>query len=725
MIDKLSNFTNKSFKGYTNPTNLLFREKNIFFGYNGKGKSAFAIGLKEEFLKDGSKRDNNFRLFNKEYITKSLLLENSEGKIKGVEANFGETGVDVENKIKELGKGIISETEISNLISEIENIKKNTRKEIDSIHDRKKGKASIQKKLSTETVEKVIKLYENDYKEAKKIEADDNKLSEINGDDKIEEQIKNIESLNQLSFSGILNSEVDEIKNIFKEKFGDDIEIPKYEIVQWIDEGLNIHQEGDECKFCGGKLDYLEVKSKIEQYKENKKHKSIEKIKSFKGQLEKLKEEIEAIEMSSKTYTAIVGNAIEDYFRNIIDSKDDIEPMVISIQDKINKMENDVNFDFEKIESRLDIIKSSIFAIKTKKDSQLTELRNKQNNIEILVKGAIGLEIKNSQTIKDRLQEMKIKAADLNTKQETNKIKQQEIQNLKQQKNPTNDFAVFISKILEDISISLKVVVDTDNRNYIIKSFHEDVVCTINDISEGEKNLLALLFFYYELFNDNKQQQVKTEIELIIVDDPISSMDDSNKFYILELMKNLLILRNQQIFILTHSWDDFCNLLYGRKPWEDKKNKNDEEIKSKYTSFEIRKNNGQSELVKLTNLEKPYKHLFKEIYDYSQKQGDLFENDCEIYHYPNVMRRIFEEFYCFKIGKALNLTSASKNQLINDFNIKSDNEKAKLGTFLNTCNILSHSVNSSKNPQEIHLSARFLMKLIEDNDKLHFNKMKQ
>lgn len=716
MIDKLSNFTNKSFKRYTNPTDLLFREKNIFFGYNGKGKSAFAIGLKEEFLKDSSKSDNNFRLFNKEYITKSLLLENSEGKIKGVEANFGKEGVDVGNKIKELGKGIISETEIGNLISEIENIKNNTRKEIDSIHDRRKGKVSIQKKSRTETVEKVIKLYENDYNEAKKIEADDNKLSEINGDDKIEEQIKKIESLNQLSFSGILNSEIDEIKNIFKEKFGDDIEIPKYEIVQWLDEGLNIHQEGDECKFCGGKLDYLEVKSKIEQYKENKKHKSIEKIKSFKGQLEKLKKEIEAVEMNSKTYIAIIGSIIEDDFRNIIDSKNDIEPLVVSIQDKINKIENDVNFDFEKIESILDIIKSSISAIKTKKDNQLAELRDKQNNIEILVKGAIGLEIKNSQTIKDRLLEIESKETDLNTKQETNKIKQQEIQNLKQQKTPTNDFAVFISQILEDISISLKVVVDTDNRNYIIKNSHEDVVCTINDISEGEKNLLALLFFYYELFNDNKQQQVKAEIELIIVDDPISSMDDSNKFYISELMKYLLKLHDQQIFILTHSWDDFCNLSYGRKIWGNN---------PKYAIFEIRKNNGQSELIKLTNLEKPYRHLFKEIYNFSQKQENQIATDCEIYHYPNVMRRIFEEFYSFKTGKELNLTSDTQKHLIADFGIVTNTQKTKLGTLLNVCNILSHSINNSKNPQEIHQSAKFLMRLIKDNDKLHFNNMRQ
>ena len=52
MIVKINNFTYKSFVGYSNPNDLLFRAKNILFGYNGKGKSSVAIGIKNEFLKD-------------------------------------------------------------------------------------------------------------------------------------------------------------------------------------------------------------------------------------------------------------------------------------------------------------------------------------------------------------------------------------------------------------------------------------------------------------------------------------------------------------------------------------------------------------------------------------------------------------------------------------------------------------------------------------------------
>jgi hypothetical protein len=61
-------------------------------------------------------------------------------------------------------------------------------------------------------------------------------------------------------------------------------------------------------------------------------------------------------------------------------------------------------------------------------------------------------------------------------------------------------------------------------------------------------------------------------------------MDDSNKFYILELMKTLLEFQNQQIFVTTHSWNDYCNLSYGKKAWEDRKDKNGNKIKSKYAT---------------------------------------------------------------------------------------------------------------------------------------------
>lgn len=724
MITKLNNFTLKSFVGYTNPNDLLFRAKNILFGYNGKGKSAIAIGIKDEFLKDTTKKPENLRIFDRDYISKSLLLENSEDKIKGVEASFSKGDVDIEIKIKELEKLIIKEDEIGKLDTGIAKLRKEIRTEIDKIHDSRKGEANIQRKSKDESVERVIELYKKDFQDAKKIEADEEKLIKINGDNAIEKQIAQNENLRPINLSKIQTNLIEEVKVIFKEKFGEDISIPEYEVVQWIETGLKLHKDGDNCKFCEGKLDYSDVKSKIAEFKENKRHKATEKLKQFREQLQNLFESIKAIEKESNTYTTNIGNEIEQHFSSISEKKQTIETLIISCQSKIDNIEVQENFDFELLAETLKELEVSISTISKTKNEQLLELRKKLNNLTTLVKGAIGLEILQSATIKDKLQEVKDKETELKEKRENNKKKQQEIQDLKQQKSLTKDFADFVSQILNDINISLKVELDTDNKNYIIKSTNENATLTIKDISEGEKNLLALLFFYYELFADNKQQSVKPEIELIIVDDPISSMDDLNKFYILELMKNLLELSNQQIFVLTHSWEDYCNLSYGRKAWEDKTDKNGVEIKSKYATFEIRKSNGKSELIKSKNNDKPYKYLFKEIYKFSQKNEGQATTECEIFHYPNVIRRVFEEWYSFKIGEDLNLTSAQLGRLANDFKITNDKSKTELGVLLKVCNILSHSINGSKNPQEIHQSAKYLMQIIKDNDPLHYERMK-
>lgn len=724
MITKLNNFTLKSFVGYTNPNDLLFRAKNILFGYNGKGKSSIAIGIKDEFLKDTSKKLANLRIFDRDYISNSLLLENSEGKIKGIEASFSKSDVDIENKIKEIEKLIIKEDEIGKLDTGIAKFRKEIRTEIDQIHDRRKGEANIQRKSKDESVERVIELYKKDFQDAKKIEADDEKLIRINGDNAIEKQIAQNDNLRPLNLSKIQTTLIEEVKVIFKEKFGEDISIPEFEVVQWIETGLKLHKDGDNCKFCDGKLDYSDVKSKIAQYKENKKHKAKEKLKQFREQLQNLFESIKAIEKESKTYTTNISNDIEQHFSSISEKKQTIETLIISCQSKIDNIEVQEIFDFELLAETLKELEESLSIISKAKNEQLLELRKKQNNLTTLVKGAIGLEILQSANIKDKLQEVKDKEIDLKEKRENNKKKQQEIQDLKQQKSLTKDFADFVSKILNDINISLKVELDTDNKNYIIKSTNENATLTIKDISEGEKNLLALLFFYYELFADNKQQNVKPEIELIIVDDPISSMDDSNKFYILELMKNLLDLPNQQIFVLTHSWEDYCNLSYGKKAWEDKTDKNGVQTKSKFATFEIRKSNGKSELYKSYNIEKPYNYLFKEIYVFSQKSEKELKTECQIYHYPNVMRRIFEEWYGFKIGKNITFTSHIQNDVASVFKITSNNEKTKLGLLIKVCNILSHSINGSMNPQEIHQSAKYLMKLIKDNDPLHYERMK-
>ena len=287
---------------------------------------------------------------------------------------------------------------------------------------------------------------------------------------------------------------------------------------------------------------------------------------------------------------------------------------------------------------------------------------------------------------------------------------------MKNSKSTTSDFATFISELLDNLGIEF--FLDIVDNNYVIKHRQDKTILTIEDISEGENNLLALLFFYYELFEDNKQKKFKNNIKLIIVDDPISSVDDVNKIYVLELIKRIISIENPQVFVFTHVWDDFCNLCYGKKDIDDEKNR------TPYRFYELKKNNNGSYLKKTKYNETPYMHDFKEIYEFSKKSTTDDLDECEIYHYPNVMRKVLEEYMKFKVSNSsptLDNVNNVKIALCESVNKCSKQDEIQIPTLLDVCNILSHK--SARNPEQILKSAQYLMRKIRDTDVNHFSTM--
>lgn len=661
----------------------------------------------EEFLKDKNNEEKNFRFFNRNYITNNLMLEQSnDSKIKGVIANFGQKDIDSEKQIKELELKIIDTKELGN---EINKLNKEVRDEIDRIHDTKKGNIAISKKPKNKSNEDVIALYNEDIKEAKKIEIDEEKLLDTKGNNSIENERSKIEKILIPQISSYKKDEVMNIKEIFIKKY-DNIDIPSSKIVSWITEGIELHKEGEHCKFCGGNIELSNIKNKIEQYNKNEKQKDSVILTDFNNKLIKYISEIDSLLLLKDTIIVNLEQDVTESFECIKKNKE----LLKNYQHKFDKKIEDINENIEFDDNNFLLIVSEIDGayrkIVSEKNQMIKTLNEKESKINILIKGAIGLEIKRNTFINNTMAKVKEKSESLKQTEQQNKENLRKIDELRKSKSNTKDFADHISKILSMLEINLKLeVVQND---YVIKQPITNDILKIEDISEGEQNLLALLYFYYELFNDNEQKDLKDEIKMIIIDDPIASVDDVNKMYVLELVKKVNELKNVQIFTFTHVWEDFCNICYGKQN------------KDNYKFFEIKKDTNGSKIEVAKTNETPYKHNFKEIYEFSQKSDCSNLNDCEIYHYPNIMRKILEEFLSFKV-KNSSPTYANIN------NIKlalcgekpSANDELRLGTLLNVCNILSHKV--SRNPDEILKSARFLMNKIKDSDKLHFYTMIQ
>ena len=87
------------------------------------------------------------------------------------------------------------------------------------------------------------------------------------------------------------------------------------------------------------------------------------------------------------------------------------------------------------------------------------------------------------------------------------------------------------------------------------------------NLSEGEKNFIALLYFYY-LVQGSTSPDADPREKIVVIDDPVSSMDSNSLFIVSTLVRNMIeVCRNnadnrepvaegnyiKQLFILTHN----------------------------------------------------------------------------------------------------------------------------------------------------------------------------
>lgn len=711
MIETINNYTFKSFKNYSGPNDdEKFKQKNLFFGYNGKGKTALSKGILTEIRKNPNVKDDNYRFFNKDFIKDNLLLENNVD-LKGIVANFGKENVDIEKTIEEKMKNY---KDVPSLQKEKEILEQNAKNEVNSIFDLKKGKSSI-KRRTAESIKELVVSYRKDLESALKVVKSKEDLKNVKDASSYEKELVTLQGVKLLTMEILTNDEIDTISLIMNKNYENN-EIPSAEVLSWLEQGLIIHKHDNsrKCKFCGGNIEINEIEETINKYLNDKKQKDL-------IILNKLHLKIKEIsELKLKENKDLMGNLINDSIYKYYDALSENQQQLISINEKIKtKLENfekNESFDSATLKHIMSSINDNQLKIsnaKQEKENELSKLIDKSNS---LIKGSIALEILESKNIANELKKIEDKEKEILSASNSNSILIKEISELKNSKSTTNDFANFINELLQELGIDFYL--DIIDNNYTIKHRRDDVSLTINDISEGENNLLALLFFYYELFNDKQQQNFKNEINYIIIDDPISSVDDVNKMYVLELIKKILELKNPQVFIFTHVWDDFCNLCYGKK---DTKDRNGNETPFRF--YEVKKNINGSYLVKTRTNETPYMHDFKEIYEFSQLDNADELDECEMYHYPNVMRKVLEEFMKFKVKNSSptldNITNV-KIALCGNVNC-SHQDDIQIPTLLDICNILSHR--TVRTPDQILKSAQYLMRKIKEVDISHFSAM--
>lgn len=203
----------------------------------------------------------------------------------------------------------------------------------------------------------------------------------------------------------------------------------------------------------------------------------------------------------------------------------------------------------------------------------------------------------------------------------------------------------------------------------IIRPNGEDASSTL---SEGEFSFISFLYFYHLVFGSRNKAGLDTR-HVLVIDDPVTSMDSNVLFIISTLIRHLIQLcvdgkRNiEQIFILSHNIYFFKEVAYGYK------NKN------KYNYFIVQKTNGVSSIADKGN-ENPIKNSYELLWQ-SLKKRD-FSDESNL----NTMRRILEQYF-HTIGNG-NINNGNKD-FINQFK---EEDRIIVKSLLSYINDGSHSI---------------------------------
>jgi wobble nucleotide-excising tRNase len=165
-----------------------------------------------------------------------------------------------------------------------------------------------------------------------------------------------------------------------------------------------------------------------------------------------------------------------------------------------------------------------------------------------------------------------------------------------------------------------------------------------SDVSVGERNIIALCYFFTEIFANQEETKLYKNELLVVVDDPISSFDIENRvgimsFLRLQINKILKGNSNSKFLLMTHDLVTYYDLV--RAAGDLCKNSN-----INFSCWEL---TGEK-LGKLKNVRSEYEVLLDEVFDYAACNV----NAPDTHGIGNMMRRMLEAFSTFVYQKSPN-----------------------------------------------------------------------
>ena len=460
----------------------------------------------------------------------------------------------------------------------------------------------------------------------------------------------------------------------------------------WVEEGLKyLGKSKETCPFCQQQtID----KSLIEQFKKLFDETYQSKIAELKSLRDKYKSK-------SDNFLSQLSN-IQDVFN----PSNQVSNLILNLRtlfdDNISAVNYKISHPNEKkfiktLYHAKPVLSSIMFGIKNNNQLFAASDAKKKEIIEEIWKYIASNckdEIKNFDDRKSKYDRIKILANALITRiNEKINRSTQDIETLRSQTVNTKDAVENINSILknsgfEGFEIDEKEIVNNISRYYLKRPNMSVSTSVFKTLSEGEKNFISFLYFYQRCLGTDDLQNNGLKKKIIIIDDPVSSLDSQSLFIVSTLIHNLILRKSDnpksdkklfkndniaQVYIFTHNIYFYREVSFKRRP-----------LCTDYWHYKISKLNNKTHITGDAdgNVYDDYSLMWKTIKEIKTKITQSPLNNIMI---SNTMRRIIESYVNF-MGYGKDSWSALLNEDINEptYYIKS--------AFISTINDESHGV---------------------------------
>ncbi|KNE13434.1 AAA domain protein [Helicobacter pylori] len=705
---------------------------NFIYGTNGSGKTTTSSFLKN--LAENITPEDKFANSKIEWYGESLKIEVYNKQFK--EEQFRNSQV---KGIFTLGKE--TNENLENIESKKESIKKEYEKNTknkESSEKLKQEKEKKEKDFTDSCWEKLYKKNEEDFKETLKgfklkekfkekileeFKNNERNESEVKLE-KLKENIRIVFSKNQTELVSLECNltDFDSIENhsIWEQKIVGSSDaiiadlIKKLSNEDWVAQGREyLSKDGNACPFCQQETITEEFKKQLESYFDTSYQESTGTIKKMKENYKnETVEVLERLDEIVKTEQDNLQTKLNtEIFKRIIET----------LRSKINGNWQKMCYKSKEMSRsfKLGSTKNEIKEIRDLIDTANQQIANHNEMIK---------DIKNQKKIcvertwkflvnefKSDIQEYNKKDCGLekgiNNLEKQIRKNQEKIKELENEIRELEKNMVSIKPIVNKINVLLKgygftnfsLACTEDEKSYRIQ--REDGQLVGETLSEGEVTFITFLYYYHLTKGSLKENDISKN-KVLVIDDPISSLDSSILFIVSVLVKDLMKeamkekTNIKQVIILTHNTYFYKEITYDLKHYQ-----------GKYSFWIIKKDNNVSKIedYKENPIKNSYELLWHEVRLVKEKQvkeKQAKENNISWVSLQNVMRRIIE--YYFRI-----LGGFKHNDSLSEY-FENIEEKRVCDSFISWFNDGSHGIPDDLFVQSQDTSIETYLKVFEN-----------